>query len=78
MKMSSTPGYSVISLIDISNVTKQSDIISRLVTYRKNCYLMDPSQSEPLMKSSISIEQDTLRCDTFVLVDSVATLSFVF
>jgi len=37
---------------------------------------MDPSQSEPLMKSSISIEQDSLRCDTFVLIDSAATISF--
>jgi hypothetical protein len=38
---------------------------------------MDPSQSETLMKSLISIEQDSLRCDTFVLIDSAATLSLL-
>jgi len=36
---------------------------------------MDPSQSEPLMESSISIEQDSLRCAAFVLIDSKVTLS---
>jgi hypothetical protein len=37
---------------------------------------MDNSQSDPLMKSSTSIEHNSLRCDTFVLIDSAATLSF--
>jgi hypothetical protein len=36
---------------------------------------MDPIQSGSLLKSPISLEQDSLRCDTFVLIDSVATLS---
>jgi hypothetical protein len=38
---------------------------------------MDPSQSDSLMKSPISLDQDSLRCDTFVLIDSVTTLSFL-
>ena len=37
---------------------------------------MDPSQSELLTKLPISIEQDSLRCDTCVIIDSSATLSF--
>jgi hypothetical protein len=38
---------------------------------------MDPSQSDSLMKSLISLEQDSLRCDTFVLIDSATTLSIL-
>jgi len=37
---------------------------------------MDPSQSEFLMKLPISLEQDSLRCDTYVLIDLAVTLSF--
>ncbi len=38
---------------------------------------MDPSQSDSLMESPISLEQDSLRWDTFVLIDSATTLSFL-
>jgi hypothetical protein len=37
---------------------------------------MDPSQSGSLMKPPVSLEQDSLRCDTGVLIDSATTLSF--
>jgi len=37
---------------------------------------MDPSQSDSLVKSPISLEQDSLRCDTSVLIESAATLGF--
>jgi len=44
---------------------------------------MDPSQSDSriksfffLMKSFISVERDSSRKDTFVLIDSATTLSF--
>jgi len=37
---------------------------------------MDPSQSDSLMRSPVSLEHDSSRCDTCVLIDSAATLSF--
>ena len=37
---------------------------------------MDPSLSNSLMKSPISLKQDSLRWNTFVLIDSATTLSF--
>ena len=37
---------------------------------------MDPSQPDYLMKSPISLEQDALRYDTVVLIDSATTLNF--
>jgi hypothetical protein len=37
---------------------------------------MDTSQSDSLMKPLDSLEQDSLRCDTCVLIDSTTTLSF--
>jgi len=36
---------------------------------------MDPSQSDSPMKSPVSLEQDSFRCDSFVLIDSATTLS---
>ena len=38
---------------------------------------MDSSQPDYRMKPPISLEQDSLRCDTCVLTDSTTTLSFV-
>ena len=38
--------------------------------------IMDPNQPEPLMKLTVSIEQDSLQFHTNVLVDSAATLNF--
>ncbi len=38
---------------------------------------MDPNQPGPLMKLSISIEQEYLQFHTNVLIDSTATLHFV-
>ena len=38
---------------------------------------MDLSQSLSLVKLPISLERDSLRCDTCVLINSVVALSFV-
>ena len=38
---------------------------------------MYPSQSDSLMKSFIFLDTDSLQCDTFVLIDSAATLRFL-
>jgi len=46
-----------------------------LVTYRNNFYSMDPRQSDALIKSPISLEQELLRCETLVLIDSATTQS---
>ena len=38
---------------------------------------MDPNEPQPLMKLQFSIEYDSLRYDTNVLIDSATTLNFV-
>ncbi len=45
---------SVTSNLYINIASEQSDIISRLVTYRNNFYYMDPSESGSLTKRPIS------------------------
>jgi hypothetical protein len=38
---------------------------------------MDPIQSDSRIKPLSSLDQDSLRCGLFVLIDSVVTLSFL-
>jgi len=75
-KISSTLVQSVISHVDISIATEQYVIVSRWIPTVKAFTKMDPSQSESLMKLPISIEQDSLRCESGVLIDSATTLRF--
>jgi hypothetical protein len=69
MKVSSTHVHSVSSPIDITNTTNQSDIASHWLPSADVLNIMDPNKLEPLMKLPISIEYDSLRHDTNVLID---------
>ena len=77
MKVSSTPVQSVNSPIDFPNSINQSDIAAHWLPSAAVLTIMDPNEPEPLMKLPISIEYDSLRYDTSVLIDSAATLNFV-
>ena len=69
---------SVSSPIDITaNSTNQSDIASHWFISASVLTIMDPNEPEPLMKLWISIEYDSSRYDTNVLIDSAATLNCV-
>ena len=59
VKMSSTPVYSVSSLVYISPAIKQFDIVLRLVIYRNTVNYMDLSPSNYLMKLHVSLEQNS-------------------
>ena len=69
MKVSSTPVQSVKSPINATNSTNQSDIASYWLPSAALLTIMDPNDPEPLMKIQISIEYDSLRYDTSVLID---------
>ena len=66
----------MISLVDISTATQQSNIFSRWLPTVPTSTKIDPSQSKPLLKLPNSIEQESLRCDTSVLIDLAAYLGF--
>jgi len=59
----------VISLVDISIVFEQPHYVLRWLPTVTTSTKMDPSQPEFLLKLSISIEQDSLRYDTCVLIE---------
>ena len=65
------------SLVDITNISNQSDIASHWLPSAVASTIMDPNEPEPLMKLPISIEHDSLQYDTSVLIDSAPTLNFV-
>ena len=68
----------MISLVDITTATEQSDIVSCWLPTVAISTKMHPSQSKPLMKLPISIEQGSLRFDTNALIYSAATtMSFL-
>jgi len=73
VRVSSTPVQSVSSLIGIINI----NIASHWLPSATILTIVDPYEPEPLMKFSISIEYDSLRHDTNVLIDSAAILNFV-
>jgi len=77
VKVPSTPMLSVSSPIDTTNSTNQYDIASQWLPSADVLTSMDPNEPEPFMKLPISIEYDSLRYDTSVLIDSAATLNFV-
>ena len=77
VKVPSTLVQSVNSPIVIPNSTNQSIIASHWLPSATVLTIMDPNEPEPLMKLPISIEYDSLRYDTSVLIDSAATLNFV-
>jgi hypothetical protein len=72
--MLSTHVYNAISSVDISTATEQFYIASRWLPTVATSTKMDLGQSEPLMKLPISLEQDSLRYDSSVLIDSIAPL----
>ena len=76
MKVSSTLVQSVNSRIDNTTCTNQSDIASHWLPSAIALTIMDPNEPEPLNKLPISIECDSLRYDTSVLIDLAATLNF--
>jgi hypothetical protein len=67
---------SVSSPIDVINSTNQSDIASHWLPSADVLTIMDPNEPEPLMKLPISIEYDSVRYDTSVLIVSATTLNF--
>ena len=77
VKVSNTPVQSVISTVEVSNNTNQSDIVSQWLPPATVLTIMDPNEPEPLMKLPISIEYGSIRYDTSVLIDSAASLNFV-
>ena len=77
VKVSSTPVQSVSSPIDITNSTNQSDIAPHWLPSAAVLIIMDSNELEPLMKLPISLDYDSLRDDTSVLIDSTTTLNFV-
>ena len=74
VKVSSTHVHSVSSPIYVTNSTNQSDIASHWLSSATVLTIMDPNEPERLIKLPIFIEYDSLRYDTSVLIDSVATL----
>jgi hypothetical protein len=76
VKISSTRVKSVIYPIDIIIDTEQSGIVPRWLPTVTTSTKIDPSQSKPLLKLPNSIEQESLRCDTSVLIDLAAYLGF--
>ena len=67
----------MISLVDISITTGQSDSASYLLPIVTTSIKMHPSQSGALMRLPISVEQDLLRCGRSIIFGSIATLGFV-
>ena len=66
--MASTHVQSVSSVIDTTS-NNQSDIASHWLPSAAVLTIMDPNEPEPLMKLPISIEYDSLRYVTSVLID---------
>ena len=77
VKVSSTPVTSVTVTKDIAKSFTTSDIAAHWLPTSTALTIMDPNQPSPLMKLTISIEQDSIQFHTTVLVDSAATLNFV-
>ncbi len=69
VKVISTHVQSVSPSIDITNSTNQSNIASHWIPSASVLTIMDPNEPEPLMKLPTSIEYDSLRYDTGVLID---------
>jgi hypothetical protein len=77
VKVPSTHVQSVSSPIYITNNKSQSGIASHWLPSAAVLNIMDPNEPETLLKLPIFIEYCLLRYDTSVLIDTVATLTFV-
>ncbi len=66
----------MISPLNIDITSDQYDITSHWLPIATTLTKMDPSQSQLLIKLPISIEHNSLRYDTSVLIGSAATLIF--
>jgi len=75
-KVSPTLVKSVASSLTVGNVNSKPDIASHWLPTAASLTILDPNQPKPLMKITVSIEQDPMQYHTSVLIDSTTTLNF--
>jgi len=76
VKVSPTHVRSVVFLLDVGNANSKSEIASQWLPTVASLTIVDPNQSEPLIKLPIYIRHDSSQYHTNVLIDSRTTLNF--
>ena len=71
VKVSTTLVKGVALSSNIDNTNSKSDIVAHWRPTSASLTIMDPNQPEPLMKLTISIEQDYMKYPASVLIDSL-------
>jgi len=76
VEVSPPPMKSVNSSLNVNTTNSKSDIASHWLPKAAALTIMDPNQPDPFKKLPISIEQNSLKFHTSVLIYSATTLNF--